>query len=306
MKKLSPFSKTTKHLGCFMFLLVTMFQPLNSEACVDYHPTISVSCDYDAGYNEILVRVSNMQLFGSPQGVFCTCGISNYTNIFSDIQYVSFVDSATVNPVAGFVPWSGSTTAAGSWNTVQSGNWDAFLAETTASGLATGHAVDLIIRASLPAGYTFTYLDSNLVVTAIGTDEYSTATNSVTFGHNSISSFPNSGITYVQQPLSYFSSIDNVITGLITIEQEKSGIKAYPNPFSNELLFELELETTRKTEVFITDLLGKRVKTFLPQALTVGKNQLRWQPNNIPNGIYLISIKTEGAIKTERIVLARS
>lgn len=305
MKNLSPFSKTVKRLGCFMFFLVTLFQPLDSEACVDYHPTISVSCDYDAGFNEVLVRVSNMQLFGSPQGVFCTCGISNYTDVFSNIQYVSFVDSGTTNPVTGFVPWSGNTTAASSWNTVQSGNWDAFLAETTASGLATGDPVDLIIRATLPVGYTFTYLDSNLVVTAIGTDEYSTATNSVTMGHNSISNFPNNGIIYTVQPLSYFSTIDNVITDVIAIEQKKSGIQAYPNPFSDELVFELELTTTNKTEVFITDLAGRRVQTFLPQTLKVGKNQLKWQPNNVPNGIYLISIKTEDAIKTERIVLAK-
>jgi hypothetical protein len=305
MKNLPPFSKTVKRLGCFMFFLVTLFQPLRSEACVDYHPTIFVTCDYDAGFNEILVRVSNMQLFGSPQGVFCSCGISNYTDVFSDIQYVSFVDSGTTNPVSGFVPWSGSTTAASSWNTVQSGNWDAFLAETTASGLATGDPVDLIIRASLPAGYTFTYLDTNLVVTAIGTDEYSTATGSVTMGHNSISNFPSTGIVYTEEPLSYFSTIDNIITDVIAIEQKKAAIKTYPNPFSDELIFELELETVDKVEVFITDLAGKRVHTFLPKNLNTGKNKLRWQPNHIPNGIYLISIKTKNAIKTEQIVLAK-
>lgn len=305
MKNYLPFSKIVKRFGCFLFFLATLFQPLNSEACVDYHPTISVSCDYDAGYNEILVRVSNMQLFGSPQGVFCTCGISNYTDVFSDIQYVSFVDQATTNPVAGFVPWSGSTTAASSWNTVQSGNWDAFLAETTAVGLTTGDPVDLIIRASLPAGYTFSYLDSNLVVTAIGTDEYSTTTNSVTMGHNSISNFPNSGITYTQQPLSYFSSIDNVITDIIKVATERNGIEAYPNPFSEELIFNIELEKVDEVAIFVTDVVGRRVKNFTNQGLQLGKNQLKWQAKNLPNGVYFLNIKIGTAIKTERIVLSR-
>jgi len=288
-----------------MFFLATLFQPLKSEACVDYHPTIFVTCDYDAGYNEILVRVSNMHLFGSLQGVFCTCGITNYTNIFSNIQYISFVDSATTTPISGFVPWTGSTTAASSWNTVQSGNWDAFLAETTAAGLTTGDPVDLIIRATLPAGYTYNYLDSSLVATAIGTDEYSTATGSVTMGHNSISNFPNSGIIYTQQPLSYFSGIDNLITDVVKVANEKKSIQAYPNPFAKELIFDIELENTRKVEIFVTDLVGKKVKVFANTDLQIGKNQLKWQAKNLPNGVYLLSIRTEDAIKTERIVLAR-
>lgn len=303
MKNYLPFSTIVKRFGCFMFFLATLFQPLKSDACVDYHNTIFVTCDYDAGYNEILVRVSNLHLFGSPQGVFCTCGISNHTNVFSDIQYVSFVESGTTTPVSGFVPWTGSTAAASSWNTVQSGNWDAFLAETTAVGLTTGDPVDLIIRASLPAGYSFTFLDSSLVVTALGTDEYSTTTNSVTMGHNSISNFPNGGITYNQQPLSYFSSIDNVITDVIKVKKENNAIEAYPNPFSEELVFDIDLEDVHGVEVYVTDVVGRRVQNFT--ALQAGKNQLKWQAKNLPNGVYFLSIKIGTAIKTERIVLSR-
>ncbi|MFT5820792.1 MAG: hypothetical protein ACI8ZM_002040 [Crocinitomix sp.] len=258
------------------------------KACVDYHPTIFVTCDYDATYSEILIRVHNMQLFGSPDGVFCTCGISNHTDVFTNINYVAFVEPETVNPIAGFVPWDANAPAAASWDALEAGDWDAFLAETTAAGLITGDPVELIIRATLPPGYTATLLDSNLVVSELGTDEFDNTAGELAESHNSISNFISGGpITYNELPLAYFTAIDNHIATVNSVDENTINITVYPNPTQDIIYLNVTDEALGSlNNIKITDVNGKLIleEKFQPEIVV----------SHLPKGLYFIKVETEG------------
>ncbi len=145
---------------------------------------VTVTCYYDTvDYSDIVIVVSNFDLFGSSPNHFCSCGVNNYTNLFTDITYVAFVDSGTTDPVVGFEPWTPSSPAVSAWNTALQGNWSGFVAEVGASGLPNADPVELIVKASLPPGYYFSLLDSQLTVTQIGSDEWDPVNQTLSQGH---------------------------------------------------------------------------------------------------------------------------
>lgn len=267
-----------------------------ANACVDYHPTIFVTCEYDATYSEILIRVHNMELFGSPSGVFCTCAISNYTDVFSIINYVAFVEAETIDPVEGFVPWNADAPATASWSAYAVGDWDAFLAETTAGGLLTGDPVDLIIRATLPPGYSAGLLNANLVVSELGTDEFDNTLGELTLSHNSVTSIVSGGpITYNEVTLEYFTEVDEYIASASGAEgitaniadENTVNITVYPNPTQDIIYLNVTdevLGSLKKTK--ITDVNGKLVleEKFTSEIVV----------SHLPKGLYFIKVETEG------------
>jgi Secretion system C-terminal sorting domain len=272
-----------KQLLIAALLLFYISNENNAKACIDTTSVIWVDCDYDSGFNEVLLRVNNMQLFGSPAGAFCTCGITSLTNVFSNILYVSFVDDQTFTPIAGFVPWTASTAAATEWDGVQSGNWDGFLAQTIGSGLNTGDPVDLIIRATLPAGYTFTFLDSNLVISYLGTDEWDNSGSQLAFSHNNVVSLVSGGaIAYTVQPLNYFSNIDNQIL-TAGIEDLSLGLKIFPNPAVDVITID---GLTQSARVIVYDNVGRIVSE------TITTKEFGVQ--DLAVGIYYTSIQIDG------------
>ena len=270
-----------------IFLISATFTN-KAKACVDYHPTIFVTCEYDATYSEILIRVHNMQLFGSPDGVFCTCAISNHTDVFSNINYVAFVDLESINPINGFVPWDASSPAADSWDDLEAGDWDAFLAETTAAGLVSEVPIDLLIRATLPPGYTATLLDSNLVVSELGTDEFDNTADELALSHNSISNFISGGpITYNEVPLAYLTEVDAHIASVNSVTENTIKITIYPNPTQDIIYLDVTDEALGSlNNVKITDVNGKLIskEKFKPEI----------DVSHLPKGLYFIKVETNG------------
>jgi len=55
--------------------------------------------------------------------------------------------------------------------------------------------------------------------------------------------------------------------------------------------------------VFVTDILGNKVAQINNQELNSGANTLKWNSNNISNGIYLLNIKTNNSLQVEKLIL---
>ncbi len=185
-----------------------------AKACVDYWtpPSITVTVHYNAMFTEALVVVSNLSLFGGPNGAFCSCAITTVTDDFSDLQYIAFVDSGTYEPVAGFAPWDASVSAGSAWSTIQSGDWNGFIAEVVGPGISTGTPVELLIRAALPPGASFSSLDSTITYSALGTDEWSPTDEELTFSHNSLGNLGSAGsIIYIEEPDTFFDLVDGIV-----------------------------------------------------------------------------------------------
>jgi plastocyanin len=78
----------------------------------------------------------------------------------------------------------------------------------------------------------------------------------------------------------------------------------YPNPFSNELFIEQGNEQPEYTQISISDILGKQIKSITIESLSVvsiGKRRI--DVGELPKGIYFVTLKGNGAkAKTIRLV----
>ncbi|PSR54000.1 hypothetical protein AHMF7605_10950 [Adhaeribacter arboris] len=79
--------------------------------------------------------------------------------------------------------------------------------------------------------------------------------------------------------------------------------KAYPNPFSTNLTFNLQFAQREEYELTIYELNGNVIKSFPPG--TVEANNLIhliWEAIAVKSGIYLAKLKTKNGVQTLRIV----
>ncbi len=78
----------------------------------------------------------------------------------------------------------------------------------------------------------------------------------------------------------------------------------YPNPFSNELFIEQGNEQPEYTQISISDILGKQIKSISIESLSVvsiGKRRI--DVGELPKGIYFVTLKGNGVkAKTVRLV----
>ncbi len=94
---------------------------------------------------------------------------------------------------------------------------------------------------------------------------------------------------------------------LTSIENNEltSHVNAYPNPFKNSITIELNLSEQGPVQIFISNLLGEKVNTIANRDMNVGVNKLQWDAEDIPNGIYLLNIKTNNATHVKKLILSK-
>ena len=120
----------------------------------------------------------------------------------------------------------------------------------------------------------------------------STYCDSITFGGMV---FKQSGFTInVQAPIA--TAIENE-NDLI------SGLNSYPNPVKNNLNIELNLTEQTQIEITASDLTGKIVASIANENMNSRMNKIKWNTINIPNGVYLLTIKSKNSIKVKKIVI---
>lgn len=78
----------------------------------------------------------------------------------------------------------------------------------------------------------------------------------------------------------------------------------YPNPFSNELFIEQGNKQPEYTQISISDILGKQIKSINMESLpVVSINKKRIDVSELPKGIYFVTLKGNGTkAKTIRLV----
>ena len=286
-------------LGSF-FLLTTP-----TKACVDWHTTVFVTCHYDTvNFTDIAITVSNLRLFGGNPNEFCSCAITNWTNIFSQINYVAFVDSGTTNPLPGFDVWNADANATNSWESVlATGDWSGYVSSVNGAGLPAGQAVELIIRASLPMGYTFSLIDSSLTVTQLGTDEWDNTNQTLANSHQSITGFWTGGQpTYIAEYSStYFDDLDNAILTSVADRLEEKLIEVGPVPAKDRLYVHLRNDNFILETAEVFNMSGQKVMEIPLAGLHSGRMEL--DVSAYPNGVYFLKLQTQQGVQTEKIVI---
>lgn len=82
---------------------------------------------------------------------------------------------------------------------------------------------------------------------------------------------------------------------------------AFPNPFTNDVKIKYLLSNTGPVSLEITDLLGKTIYTKNENKVDAGMQEFNWngksnQNITVPTGVYFITLKTNGAQSTIKLV----
>jgi len=115
--------------------------------------------------------------------------------------------------------------------------------------------------------------------------------------------FSQGSTTYLKDDLCALSFKADASTGIVDINS-KININANPNPASNEITFKIELEeqSTLLIEVFKVD--GQLVEVVVNQNFNVGVTNVKYDVNNLSNGLYMYRVTMGDQVLTKRFTVA--
>ena len=84
----------------------------------------------------------------------------------------------------------------------------------------------------------------------------------------------------------------------------------YPNPFNPETVIKYSLPAAGRTEIYIYNLLGQKIRTLLNEQQQKGFHQIVWNGRNdngelVANGVYFYRIITANAQETKKILMLK-
>lgn len=95
-------------------------------------------------------------------------------------------------------------------------------------------------------------------------------------------------------------------------EVKKPSLNAtdYPNPFSNYVTFNINLNTSSELSVIIYNMQGIAVKTFTNKKVSAGNYTFTWNGmgdagNTLANGVYYCKLVADKNMTVKKIVLVR-
>jgi Secretion system C-terminal sorting domain len=282
-------------------LLCLLFANQRLAACVQPHDSVLVRVHYETpGNTDVSITLSNLLLATGTPNEFCSCGITNVTSIFTNILYVAFVDSGTTNPYPGFDVWDASAPAANAWNTVLTTNdWSAFVSHVNTSGLTINTPVELIIRARLAPGYTYSILDSALYISQLGTDAYDNNLQVLGNMHQDISGLHGPHTLIPEGPGStYFATLDAALMTGRAAPQATYPLDIYPVPARDRVTVSLPNPLSAIHGLEIYDATGKRL--FSQTGLKSHSEVV--DVSTLPDGVYFLKVQTADGIQTRKFL----
>ena len=205
-----------------------------------------------------------------------------------------------------------------SYSFTQPGTYPVSLTVTTAGGCTDSHSSLVTINATPDATFTAANQGINLVQFAPA-NPINPASYLWDFGDgttdNTISPLKQYNLTGVYQVcLTILSNgcesttCQNFevrdITSFEGPEGTKHSVTAYPNPFSDELTLQLELNAASQVQVAMFDLSGKKLLSSDKGLLTSGKHSfdMTAETMNLAQGVYLMTVYVDGMAFTSRLV----
>jgi PKD repeat protein len=103
--------------------------------------------------------------------------------------------------------------------------------------------------------------------------------------------------------------IDNfAISGNVGIDELTAGnesFKLYPNPTSNSAQVEFSLTESQDVTIMVTDLSGRLVYNQLFAARNTGVNNIELPLENLTDGMYMVTIRTNNTSVSQRLVVRK-
>jgi Leucine-rich repeat (LRR) protein len=114
------------------------------------------------------------------------------------------------------------------------------------------------------------------------------------YGYNGLQ-----GCSSTAKPI--ISGINTPLAGVAGTDE----IHFYPNPTTGKGTIRIHLLSDDEVEVFVSDLLGRRVKSAKLIKVQSGTHEFPMDLGNLPNGIYLMVMRTSRGFSTTRCMLAK-
>ena len=102
-------------------------------------------------------------------------------------------------------------------------------------------------------------------------------------------------------------TIDNVLSvdEAIQFPTEFSLNQIYPNPFNPVTTIQYDIVAKGEISLRIFDLTGRMIETLIHENLEPGQHQIKWQPTNIPSGLYFIELISGTKRDIQKITLLK-
>lgn len=81
-----------------------------------------------------------------------------------------------------------------------------------------------------------------------------------------------------------------------------SSLNVFPNPFNPSTNINYRLSKKSKVKIEIFDLLGNKVDTLVDSVKPIGNYSIEFQPNNLPSGIYLARMDSNGELNSVKMI----
>ena len=81
--------------------------------------------------------------------------------------------------------------------------------------------------------------------------------------------------------------------------------RLFPNPFNPVLNIDFEINQAGLVKVEISDITGAIVNIVYDGYMTMGKHQKSWNSENLPSGVYFVSLQAGGNSLTSKVVLLK-
>ena len=92
------------------------------------------------------------------------------------------------------------------------------------------------------------------------------------------------------------------VLGINESTTEISGVSIYPNPTSSSVNLEMNIANPSEVSIQVTDLSGKIVATQNLGFLPIGKNQTTIQSTSFNNGLYYVTVSSNGSSVTKKLI----
>ena len=306
--------------------------PTKANACVNPDTVVIIVVNYDTIWaipcpfaKEMEIRISNLRLMNENPNQICACALASFSDIFTNLQYIAFVDSGTNMPYQGFAKVNALLASSTAWDTAQPGygGWDGYVISVINSGLSSSDPVEMVIRLTAPAGNSITFdtlctnvMLSKLAQSSLGTDAWNDTTMALRATHQSVRSLDalavsGSQVTFNEVTPAYFTQLDsdilnNLNTGMVFIPH-KPIVKVYPNPVTDRFTVEFNLNDNQVVEIEFLDMVGRSYGILLSSNLATGSHTIPVSLTNRPisGGIHFLRIIIGDQIIYKKIILLR-
>ena len=97
--------------------------------------------------------------------------------------------------------------------------------------------------------------------------------------------------------------VDSTALSVIDLQNTNLSMSVYPNPASENVNLDVDLNTASPVTILMYDITGNLVKNIFNGTLTNGKSHFNIDRDGLSQGVYLIQVISENGINTARVVL---